>query len=160
MTRPRLSKTAPLLTAQRMPALDQVVEAGVPPCPGVVAVGRVKHPSLALRADPRPRLLALSLRSDLEDVAVLLVVLVMDVGLVPGTERLEALHDRVRGSTTFVSNVPVPCLRNWAPTSAMYFGELRKQIGCAVQRHEPAAAPRHSRCRAFSWAGVISLMLA
>ena len=31
------------------------------------------------------------------------------------------------GSTILVSNAPVPCRWNWAPTSAMYFGELRKQ---------------------------------
>ena len=30
-------------------------------------------------------------------------------------------------STTVVSNSPVPWLLNWAPTSATYFGELRKQ---------------------------------
>ena len=31
------------------------------------------------------------------------------------------------GSTTVVSNSPVPCFWNWAPTSAMYSGEFRKQ---------------------------------
>ena len=31
------------------------------------------------------------------------------------------------GSTTFVSNSPVPWFWNWAPTRAMYSGEFRKQ---------------------------------
>ena len=31
------------------------------------------------------------------------------------------------GSTTVVSNSPVPCLWNWAPTRATYSGEFRKQ---------------------------------
>ena len=30
-------------------------------------------------------------------------------------------------SATFVRKVPVPWRWNWAPTRAMYFGELRKQ---------------------------------
>ena len=44
------------------------------------------------------------------------------------------------GSTTLVSNSPVPWLLNWAPTSATYSGELQEAVRGAVERHEPAAA--------------------
>ena len=43
------------------------------------------------------------------------------------------------GSTTFVSNSPVPCLWNWAPTRAMYFGRVQEAERGAVQRDEAAA---------------------
>src|SRR5439155_19658496 len=45
------------------PPFDKVVEAGLLPGPGVVAVGRVEDPPLALRPDPRPGLLPLTLRA-------------------------------------------------------------------------------------------------
>jgi hypothetical protein len=65
----------------------------------------------------------------------------VDVGLVPGAERLQALDDRVVGSATFVSNSPVPCFWNCAPTSATYSGEFRKQneAQCSGTKPPPLA---------------------
>ena len=79
-------------------ALDQVVEAGVAPGPRVVAVGGVEDAPLALRADPGPGLVAGRLPSRVwRTWRSFVVVLGVDVGLVPGAERLEALGDRVVG---------------------------------------------------------------
>ena len=44
------------------------------------------------------------------------------------------------GSTILVSNSPVPCRWNWAPTSAMYLGELQEAVRRTVERDEAAAA--------------------
>ena len=55
-TRGRRSKTVALVRRPADAALDQVVEAGVAPGPGVVAVGGVEDAALALRADPGPGL--------------------------------------------------------------------------------------------------------
>src|SRR5262249_25899451 len=76
-------------------ALDEVLEAGVGPGALVVAPGGVEDAALALRPHPGPRLLLIALLAVLEDGAVPLVVLGVDVGLVPALEALEALHDRV-----------------------------------------------------------------
>ena len=117
----------PLVRRPADAALDQIMEAGMAPGAGVVAVRGVEDASLALRADPRPGLGAGLVVAGLEDVAVLRVVLGVDVRLVPGAERFEALDDRVIGIATVVSNWPVPCFWNWAPTRATYSGEFRKQ---------------------------------
>ena len=90
-TRGRLSKTSPLFDGPADAALDQVVEAGVAPGPRVVAPGGVEDPPLALRADPGPRLLAgLPSARVWRTWRSFVVVLGVDVGLVPGPERLEA----------------------------------------------------------------------
>jgi len=84
----RLSKTSPLLAAQRRPRSIRSWKPGFAPGPLVVAVGGVEDPALAFGSDPGPGLVGPLLVADLEDVAVLLIVLGVDVGLVPGRERL------------------------------------------------------------------------
>src|SRR5262245_5192745 len=74
-------------------ALDKVVELGDAKSPPTVAIRRVKQPPLAMRADPCPRFLAVPFLTGLKHMAVLLVVLGVNVGLVPGAERLEAPRD-------------------------------------------------------------------
>ena len=87
----------PLVRGPADAAFDEILEAGVAPGAGVVAVGGVEDAPLALRAGPGPGLGAGLVVAGLEDVAVLRVVLGVDVGLVPGAERFEALDDRVVG---------------------------------------------------------------
>src|SRR5262249_23204602 len=86
--------------ASRRPAnaaLDQILEAGVAPGAVVVTPGRVKDAASPLRADPGPRLGALALTPVLQDSAVFVVVLGVNLSLVPALEAAEAPDDGVVG---------------------------------------------------------------
>ena len=63
------------------------------------------------------------------------------------------------GSTTLTSNSPVPWLLNWAPTRAMYLGELRKQYEAQWIGANPPPFSTYSS-RAFSCSGSIFSELA
>ena len=110
------------------------------PGPGVVAVGGVEDASLALRADPGPGLGAGLIVAGLEDVAVLRVVLRVDVGLVPGAERFEALDDRVVGVDDRRLELAGAVLLELGADQSDVLGRVQEAERGAVQRDESAAA--------------------
>ena len=105
-----------------------------------MAVGRVEDPPLALGANPGPRLVRLPLGPHLQHVAVLLVVLVVHVGLVPGAKRLEALHDRVRRVDDLGVELARAVPLELGADQGDVLGRIEEAIRRAVQRHEAAAA--------------------
>ena len=116
------------------------MEAGVAPGAGVVAVGGVEDAPLALRAGPGPGLGAGLVVAGLEDVAVLRVVLGVDVGLVPGAERLEPLDDRMVGVDDRRLELAGAVLLELGADQRDVLGRVQEAERGAVQRDEAAAA--------------------
>ena len=136
--RPRVVHV-PLVRGPADAAFDEVLEAGVAPGAGVVAVRGVEDAPLALRAGPGPGLGAGLVVAGLEDVAVLRVVLGVDVGLVPGAERLEPLDDRVVGVDDRRLELAGAVLLELGADQRNVRGRVQEAERGAVQRNEAAA---------------------
>ena len=65
----------------------------------------------------------------------------VDVGLVPGAERLKPLHDQMAGVDHRRFELPCAVPLKLSATSAMYLGEFRKQkeAQCRGTKPPPAA---------------------
>jgi hypothetical protein len=63
------------------------------------------------------------------------------------------------GATFVTLKVPVPWVRNCAPTSAMYFGEFRKQYDAQCSGMKPLP-PSTKSSSAFSCSGEMRVVLA
>src|SRR5262245_19472178 len=101
------------------------------PGASVVAVGGVEDATLAVRAGPGPGLGAGLVIAGLEDVAVC-VVLGVDVRLVPGAERFEALDDRMVGVDDGRLELPGAVLLELGSDQGDVLRGIEETIGSAV----------------------------
>ena len=115
------------------------MEAGVAERAAIMTIRGVEHAPLTVRADPRPRFLPLPLLADLQDVTVDGVVLRMHVGLVPCTERVEALRDRVLRIDNLCFEFTGAVPRELGADELHVGVRISEAIRRTVQRYEPAA---------------------
>ncbi len=119
-------------------SLDEVLEAGLGPGPVIVPVGRVEDPAVAVGADPGPGLLPLIVGADLQEVLVR-VVPGMNIGLIPGPERVEAVRDRVARVDDLGVELAGPVPLELGPDQLDVGRRVQEAEGGAVDRHEAAA---------------------
>ena len=115
---------------------DQRMEAGMAPGALVVPVGGVEDASVAVGADPRPRLTVIALHAFHQHRAVGVVVGV-DVRLVPRLERRQALHHRMAGLGDFGGESGRAVFHELCPDERDIIVRVAEAVGGAVDRKEP-----------------------
>lgn len=106
----------------------------------VVAPGRVEDATLALGADPCPRLMVIALNPLLKHCPAAVVVLRVHVGLVPAFEARKALHDRVVGGESHRAKFARAVLLKLGAHEVTPGRRVAKTTARAVQRHETLTA--------------------
>ena len=119
--------------------LEEVVETRVLPGSSVVAVGGVEDAALSPASGPRSTAPRSALPAGPARLTAFLVVLVVHVSLIPGAERLETLHDRVRGVNDIGLEFARPVAEELGADQRDIAGRIEEAVGRAVDRHERTA---------------------